>query len=400
RARRGPARYRRGPGAGTRAVAAVRARCALRHALQQRGAGGHNAARVRRTALRFRRRGAGHVVRPPVAGAEPGNRRRPRGAPMRTCRGRAAGRLCTATCPLDCSPLPQRDDAMPLHRFAAAVASLSIALLAACSGGDDSTPLPPGLACQGGAWTMDDGSVLSIVPVTDGLRYRLLDGRTGRLEPADAASPGDALEAREGWRETGPVVARARPAPCPANQLEFALDGGPQGTARRLALPQHDTQFDSGGLRLRGRLVLPADAAGPVPLAVLVHGSERYSGVDGYPMQYLLPAQGVAVFVYDKRGTGGSQGEYSQDFHALAGDAVAALAEARRLHPPGFSRAGFVGSSQGGWVAPLAASRSDADYVVVLYGMAEGALAEDREQVMDELRRKGHGDEVLARARE
>ena len=146
--------------------------------------------------------------------------------------------------------------------------------------------------------------------------------------------------------------------------------------------------------------MLPADAAGPVPLAVLVHGSERYSGVDGYPMQYLLPAQGVAVFVYDKRGTGGSQGEYSQDFHALAGDAVAALAKARRLHPPGFSRAGFVGSSQGGWVAPLAASRSDADYVVVLYGMAEGALAEDREQVMDELRRKGHGDEVLARARE
>ena len=146
--------------------------------------------------------------------------------------------------------------------------------------------------------------------------------------------------------------------------------------------------------------MLPADATGAVPLAVLVHGSERYSGVDSYPLQHLLPAQGVAVFVYDKRGTGGSQGEYTQDFHALAGDAVAAMAEARRLHPPGFSRAGFVGTSQGGWIAPLAASRGDADYVVALYGMAESALAEDREQVMHELRRKGHGEDVLARARE
>src|SRR3546814_20786511 len=71
--------------------------------------------------------------------------------------------------------------------------------------------------------------------------------------------------------------------------------------------------------------------AGSVPIAVEVHGSERDSAIDYNYMQYLLPAQGVGVFVYDKRGTGRSTGSYTQDFHLLAGDARAALVEALRL---------------------------------------------------------------------
>jgi hypothetical protein len=38
-----------------------------------------------------------------------------------------------------------------------------------------------------------------------------------------------------------------------------------------------------------------------------------------------LPAEKVGVFVYDKRGTGGSDGKYTQDFDTLADDAVAAM---------------------------------------------------------------------------
>src|SRR5690606_15017277 len=121
---------------------------------------------------------------------------------------------------------------------------------------------------------------------------------------------------------------------------------------------------------------------------------------DTNAFQYLLPAQGVAVFVYDKRGTGGSDGRYTQDFHALAGDAVAALAAARRMHPDGFGQAGFVGASQGSWVAPLAASRSDADFAVALFGLAVSPLAEDRAQVEDDLRAKGHGEDAVEASRE
>src|SRR3546814_16570997 len=73
-------------------------------------------------------------------------------------------------------------------------------------------------------------------------------------------------------------------------------------------------------------------------------------------MQYLLPEQGVGVFVYDKRGTGRSTGSYTQDFHLLAGDARAALVEALPLARERAGRLGFHGGSQAGWVAPLAAS--------------------------------------------
>lgn len=288
---------------------------------------------------------------------------------------------------------------MSRRPLAAAGALLCLAMLAGC-GRDAAEPVPGSFTCQSGAWRTDRGELLSITPVEGGLRYRMFDGRTGRLDTGGKA-PDDELSAREGWREEGPTVVRVAFEPCPAGRLAFRLESGRHaGGADRLPLDIRDTRFASGELELRGRLVLPPDADGPVPLAVLVHGSEDYSAVEHQALQYLLPAQGVAVFVYDKRGTGGSTGEYTQDFDALAGDAAAALGEARRMAPGAFSHAGYVGGSQGGWVAPLAASRSDADYAVALYGLAESALAEDREQVMDDLRRHGHGEDVLAKARE
>src|SRR3990170_3000444 len=43
------------------------------------------------------------------------------------------------------------------------------------------------------------------------------------------------------------------------------------------------------------------------PLVVMVHGSERTSSLNS-PYAYSLAAQGISVFVYDKRGTGASEG--------------------------------------------------------------------------------------------
>lgn len=267
--------------------------------------------------------------------------------------------------------------------------------LAAC-GSDDH--VLSDFACHAGAWQDANGQTFVLSPTTNGaMRYRLVDGRSGLLRPKVA---GEQVTAFEGWREDGPVVARATFGECSTGTLDFSLLDGPQGQFRRVPLVSEDIRFSSGDVSLRGRMLLPAQTQDPVPLAVLVHGSESYSAVDGNSMQYLLPVQGVAVFVYDKRGTGGSEGAYTQDFDVLAADAVAAMTTARELKPSGFSRAGYVGASQGGWVAPLAASRSAVDYTVVLYGLAESALAEDREQVANDLRAEGYGEDVLAKARE
>ena len=249
---------------------------------------------------------------------------------------------------------------------------------------------PEAPACHAGAYALADGEVLDISATgkPSVLRWHRMDGRTGTLERNDDG----AWRGRSGWTSRADSLAVTF-GPCSAREIRFG-----DAAARRVDLEVTDTTFRSGDLSLRGRLVMPAVST-PVPVVVLVHGSERYSGVDLYHEQHLLPANGIGVFVYDKRGTGGSAGAYTQDFSALAGDAVAALAEARRLAGPRVARIGLHGSSQGGWVAPIAATRAPVDYVVVAYGLAESPADEDAAQVMLDLVKAGHGPEVLAKAR-
>jgi pimeloyl-ACP methyl ester carboxylesterase len=157
-----------------------------------------------------------------------------------------------------------------------------------------------------------------------------------------------------------------------------------------------EARFDSHGTELSGVLIEPP-APGPHPLVVMVHGSERYSPRNSY-YPYILAAYGLSVFAYDKRGTAGSDGEYTQNFELLADDAAAALKEARRLGGNRISRAGYFGGSQGGWVAPLAATRAPADFVAVGFGLIASPIEEDRDQVADDLREKGFGAQDTAEA--
>lgn len=113
-----------------------------------------------------------------------------------------------------------------------------------------------------------------------------------------------------------------------------------------------------------------------------------------------LVAQGVSVFVFDKRGTGESGGTFTMDFHRLARDLAAASAEARRLAAERFDRFGLYGLSQGGWVAPLAAREAGAEFVMVAVGAVYSPLEEDAEEVFTELRERGYGEGVIAKARD
>jgi uncharacterized protein len=247
--------------------------------------------------------------------------------------------------------------------------------------------------CHAGAYRLADGRVVDVSGNADPakLRWRLVDGRSGLLAP----EAGGAWRSTRGWttQPDGVQVAFAR---CDEGRIRFEGVAG-----ERLRFDVRETRFRGNGVELRGRLVLPA-GAGPVPVAVAVHGSEDYSAVDLNHVQNLFPAHGIGVFVYDKRGTGGSSGTYTQDFHLLADDARAALIEAERLAGKRASRIGFHGGSQAGWVAPLAASKTpQARFASVGFGLAEGPLAEDREQVVLDLRRAGFDDPAVhAQARE
>ncbi|MDC6170502.1 alpha/beta hydrolase family protein [Paucibacter sp. XJ19-41] len=210
-------------------------------------------------------------------------------------------------------------------------------------------------------------------------RYVFVDGRRGGVGAADALLR------------------------CTAEGLQVRSGGsGAEDwqTWPRIDYRQTALRFKSQGSELAGMLIEPPDAATTrPPLTVHVHGSEKTAALgSAYP--YLLASQGMSVFVYDKRGTGSSEGQYTQNFELLAEDAMAAAAEARRLAAGRYGRFGYAGFSQGGWVAPLAARRSGADYVVVGFGLMLSPLEEDRDQVMAELREAGYGPATLAKARE
>lgn len=189
---------------------------------------------------------------------------------------------------------------------------------------------------------------------------------------------------RDGRR--GTTSSAQSPVACDADVATVTL---PDGTARqwsREPTRETDATFTSDATALAARLIEPSGDIDPHrPLVVLVHGSEKTAAI-GSVYAYMLAAQGISVFVYDKRGTGASGGDYSQNFELLADDAAAALRRARQLAAGRFGRTGFFGGSQGGWVAPLAATRAAADFVAVGFGLVVSPIEEDREQLLDEAR--------------
>lgn len=233
-------------------------------------------------------------------------------------------------------------------------------------------------SCLVGDYRLADGSDVDIAPSEgDTLRWRRLDGTTGALHPQGAGT----WVSTRGWTKTadGIVVSFTG---CEA--IRFA---GVAGT--RQQFPMRDVRFESHGTALVGRLVLPLGDA-KVPVVVLVHGAEHDSAMTDYYLQRMLPAQGIAAFVYDKRGTGASGGTYTQDFSLLADDVVAAVKTARSLAAARLRSIGLQAGSEGGWVAPLAATRTAVDFAIICFGLAINPLEEDQEAVELQLREKGY----------
>lgn len=243
--------------------------------------------------------------------------------------------------------------------------------------------------CRIGYYRLRDGTGIDI-GASEGtaLRWRRADGTSGAL-----TADGDQWVSTAGW--TGRTDDHQFAFPDCVKGL-ITVDGV---AGQRAPFVTHETSFESAGVRLAGRIVLPA-GAGKVPLVVLVHGSEQDSARDFYAFQRLFPAQGIGAFVYDKRGTGASGGAFTHDYRELAVDAAAAIHEARRLAGARAGRTGFFGMSQGGWVAPLAASQASPDFVIVGYGLAVSPLDEDDEAVTLDLTRHGFGPTEVQKALE
>src|SRR6266852_8643648 len=129
-----------------------------------------------------------------------------------------------------------------------------------------------------------------------------------------------------------------------------------EGTPRVLA---QDLKFTNGDVHLAGTVYLPENGDHLASLVALHGASDATRAAALYRhLREGLPAMGVAVLIYDRRGSGASSGTGTGiDYETLADDAIAgknALAKLPRIDP---KRIGFWGLSQGGWLAVLAASR-------------------------------------------
>jgi pimeloyl-ACP methyl ester carboxylesterase len=137
-----------------------------------------------------------------------------------------------------------------------------------------------------------------------------------------------------------------------------------------------EVSYTNGDIKLAGTLTIP-EGPGPFPAVVMITGSgpqDRDEALLGHkPFLVIsdhLTRNGIAVLRVDDRGVGGSTGsvdtattaDFAQD--ALAG--VRFLKQHAKIAP---DRVGLVGHSEGGVVAPLAASQStDVAFIVMLAG--------------------------------
>jgi uncharacterized protein len=126
-------------------------------------------------------------------------------------------------------------------------------------------------------------------------------------------------------------------------------------------------RFANGEVTLAGTLVLP-EGTDKHPAVVLFHGSGPQER-DLFTARWFA-GEGVAALAYDKRGVGESTGNFKTvPFTELCGDGLAGVGYLKSRAEIDAKRIGVWGLSQGGWLGPLASSRSaDVAWVMAVSG--------------------------------
>lgn len=147
---------------------------------------------------------------------------------------------------------------------------------------------------------------------------------------------------------------------------------GPVPAAELTCCAETELSYTNGEVQLAAVLLMPTEE-GEIPAAVLLQGSGTSDRSNGWArlIAETLVSKGVAVLLTDKRGSGQSGGDWrTSSFEDLARDGLAGVDALREIEGIRKDRIGFVGLSQGGHVAPLAASMGDVQFVIDLVGSA------------------------------
>lgn len=174
------------------------------------------------------------------------------------------------------------------------------------------------------------------------------------------------------------------------------------GCAGKEGLVREEFRIPDGKGTLAGVLDLPT-GPGPHPAILIVPGSGP--ATREFPMYAALAEhwvnRGFAVLRYDKRGTGGSAGDWTREsFRDRADDVVALTAWLRSRADIRADRVGLCGHSQGGWIAPLAAASAPRDvaFLLILAGAAVSPAEQDLSSTRHRLLQAGFEEGAAAEA--
>jgi hypothetical protein len=183
-----------------------------------------------------------------------------------------------------------------------------------------------------------------------------------------------------------------------------ALVGAGVAPQTCLASPAPATEavrWKNGDVELVGTLYLPK-GEGPFPAAVFLHGSGTLTRGDRMYREHgeRMAALGLALLVFDKRGTGDSSGDWKAvGFRELADDALGGVASLRAHKRIAADRIGLFGLSQGGWVAADILSRAPDIAFVVLISAPLSTPEEQGYYITEHaLRQKGFGEADIREA--
>ncbi len=159
-----------------------------------------------------------------------------------------------------------------------------------------------------------------------------------------------------------------------------------QSSSRKKPYLKEDIEFTNNEISLSGMLYHPENQTdGAVKYIVLVHGSGGQSRFAPYyiSLGYSLSEMGYGVLLYDKRGTGSSSGNYQKaSMDDLADDALAAVSYLKSRSDLNIEEIGLLGTSQGGWIAPMAANKSEhVDFIILNVAPAVSVFDQDIHRV-------------------
>jgi pimeloyl-ACP methyl ester carboxylesterase len=166
-------------------------------------------------------------------------------------------------------------------------------------------------------------------------------------------------------------------------------------------LKEEEVTFRNGEVTLAGTVLIPL-GEGPHPALVCTHGSgpEGRQRAAYHSNGYFFARLGFVTLIYDKRGVGNSTGDFqTASLEDLADDALAGVHLLQTRKDVVGNRIGMTGVSQGGWISPLAATRSpDVVFILVISPSGINPMDQSVFSVEKTLQKAGFSLEIVSTA--